>query len=235
MSSFSVSYVRRGTRVMDCVLPNTRFVLDVDVRRARTVARSVAGSLLASADDEAILLRRALFENPPFQTAWLAVRRDELSAVEAGVRRNLGDDLAGYLLAETPPPAPRDLVLAALAVASDVDDLPATRIRGEEATGFRITLDGSSFEAAIQADGPVPSTALTATMDAWVRSGGDVLRVAVSAGEHEVAGSAEVGWALDYRYRGSFVPPATVGRVTSVATIDPARLEPARRRCQLPG
>lgn len=235
VSAFSFSYVRRGARVVDCVLPHTRFVLDVDVPRATTLARSVEGSLLASANNDAILMHRRLFEDPPFPTAWLEVRRDELPAVEAGVRRTLGDDLAGYLLTESPPPAPRDLVLAALAVASDVDDLPATHIRGVEATGFRIKLSGSILESAIPGDALAPSSTLAPTMDAWLGSGGAILRVTVRAGEHDVAGAAEVGWALDYRYQRRFAPLADGGRATSVTAIDSAQLRPARRPCQLPG
>jgi hypothetical protein len=180
-------------------------------------------------------LHRTLFEEPPFEASWLAIGREDLPALEAVLRRSLGDDLGGYLLAASPPSTPRDLVLAAIAVAVSVDDLRSTHISGKEAERFRIRLDASLFEGALPGEVGALSSEISPTMDVWLGATGEVLRVTVGAGQHDAGGSADIGWSVNYRYERRFAPLANDGRATSVAAIDPAQLRPARLPCQLRG
>ena len=236
---FQYSYRRGGTRVLDCVLANTGYTGDVDRHADTLVIRLAAdGEPVAAVTADTILLHRSLFTEPPFATPWVRLPRRPDASAAPGLGRALGD-LAGDILAADLPASGEATTLAALEVATDVDDLGQADIDGEQADHFRISVDPrryagtattSSTTGDVADDGPVP------VIDVWV-TGQRVARVAITpAGPEGTPGAAEDGWVIDYRRAAATVAvPATgAAEVTDLTAVDAAALVAARRDCQLP-
>jgi len=239
---FSLDHQRGGTRVLDCMLPNTRFSIDVDTSVRTMAVRREDGGLVALVDPDTLLLGRDLFRDPTFTTPWLAVPRDASASTIAGERRVLGADLAGYLLAPEVPATGRATAVAALDAAATVERTDPLREAGERANGYRLRIVPDRFDAATLPDAAssttTPSRAAPAPqIDLWVTAGGTVVRISVRpqtiAGE---AGPAEDGWVVDYG-----PPPADraprpgSAETTPIAQVDASALAPAAVGCQLGG
>jgi len=237
---FSLRYERGGTEVLGCVLVNTRFVLDVDTD-AETVVVRVDNEIVAMADEEVLLLGRALFRGE-LPTPWLDVPRRD-AATDPAVRRVLGADLAGYLLAAQPPATGRATAAAALDAARDVTPIDPITISGHPVDGYRVRLDADRFTAAAtltteDATEPTPTSApvLAPVIDVWVAGDGTVARIAIrpldEAGEPR---PAEDGWTVDYSPATS--SPSWPGSIdiTGVDIVDPGLLAAAPVDCALGG
>lgn len=241
---FSLRYQRGGTQVLGCVLANTRFTSDVDTAAETMVVRRDDG-VVALADRDRLLLGSALFRDPP-PTAWVAVRRDRAGPAALALRRLLGADLAGYLLASQLPATGRATAAAALDAALAVERIDALVSGGLRADGYRLRLDADRFAAAANVaaatSASTPPTSMSApepvpVLDVWVAADGTVLRIGIrpqdSRGE---PAPAEDGWVVDYRPLIDDAPPRPAPRDnTEIDLIDPATLVPAPVGCELGG
>lgn len=238
---FEYTYRRGGTRVLDCVLANTGYLGAVDRDVDALVIRFTADAPpVAAVTADTMLLHRSLFTEPPFATPWLRLPRRLDPSATSGLRRALGD-LAGDLLAADLPASGEATALAALEIATDVDDLGPADIDGEPADHYRISINPQRYAdvattttssgAAADGDGPVP------VVDVWVTAQ-HVTRVAITPARPDGTPRAgEDGWVIDYRPLASAVaaPAPAAAEVTASSAIDLAALVPARRACQLPG
>lgn len=234
---FAYTYRRAGTRVLDCVLANTRYVGEVDRAAGTLVIRLAAdGEPVAVLTAGSLLLHRSLFTDPPFSTPWLKLPRRPHVPAAAPLRRALGD-LAGDLLAAGLPSSGEELVLAALEVATRVDDVGPADIAGQQADQFRINVDARRYASAAPSsmtgraadeEAPIP------VIDVWMTRG-RVVRVAISSTRPDGSrGVSEDGWTIEYRRRDRpIVAPTPAGPdITASATADLA-LTPRRRDCRL--
>jgi len=185
---FSLDHRRGGTRVLDCMLPNTRFSIDVDTAARTMAVRREDGDLVALVDPDMLRLGRDLFRDPPFTSPWLAVPRDASASTIAGARRVLGADLAGYLLAPEVPATGRATAVAALDAAATVERTVPLREHGARADGYRLRIDPERFAAATLPDAATPTTTSSAAVpvpliDLWVTGGGMVVRIRVRSAD----------------------------------------------------
>ena len=197
---------------------------------------------IAVANVEQIWLHRSLFEAPPFDTTWLAVRRDDsATGATAAVRRSLGTDLATTLLGEGLPPHGRDVVRATLDIANSVRSIRPISVAATRADGYRLEVDAGEFadEAPLPDGGGAPSgetSQLLPVLDAWVTPRGDVVRVEVRpVGPDGTVGAPEEGWRLDFgTSAGISTAQPGAAESTAAASIDADELLRSKEACRLP-
>ena len=237
---FSLDHQRGGSRVLECVLVNTRLAIDVDSRAGTMAVRREDGELIAFVDPDTLLLRSDLFRDPPFTTRWLAVPRTLSPSILPALRRALGADLAGYLLAARLPATGPATAAAALEASSAVERIDPLVQAGARADGYRLRLDPDRFAAAATIPGVTSTTSTTVTpvprIDVWVTPDGNVVRVSIRPQTDRGPGPAEDGWTVDYG------PPATVpppqlppGETTDIGEVDSSVLAAAAVGCELGG
>lgn len=235
---FSLRYRRGGTQVLGCMLPNTRFRVDVDATAPTMVVRSDDDRILAVTDRAQVLLDRALFRDPPFTSPWLAVRRVGDSSSAATVRRVLGVDLSAYLLSPRPPATGTATVSAALDAAATVDRIESLDLDGERADGYRLRIDADRFVAAAPVpSGTAPERGAAPLIDVWATRAGSVIRIAIRPQDARgVTRPAEDGWIADYsQASGTELSEPAADEITGIDQVDQTLLAPAVVDCELGG
>lgn len=244
---FSFAYTRGGTRVLDCFMVNLQYGGRVDARARRLVlhlGNSPGAQTIAVVEPQRVLLRRTLFEDPPFASAWLAVPRPVEPTTNAALRRSLGADLGAEVTATELPASGRDLVQAALAAGRSVEALDATVIDGRRADGFRIRVDPEKYRVAAtvpsqraETTAPAATGEVLPRFDVWLDGADDVVRVTVQQEQTDgKVAPAEQSWTIDYSRRNDVAPPVVIDAdITAASRIDVARLRPARPDCRIPG
>lgn len=240
---FSFTYQRGGTRALDCLLTNLRFMAEVDAIEGEMIVRSLEPTrTIAVANREQLWLHRSLFHRPPFETTWLALRRDGsgLSATGA-VRRSLGVDLGSTLLSDGLPPNGHKILRATLDIADSVQSIEPITLGTTRADGFRLTVDAAEFanEAPVperSGNTPDPASELLPVLDAWVTPRGDVVRVEVRPAERDgTIRAPEEGWRLDFgTSAGISAPKPPTPATTDAARVDTDELRPSKEACRLP-
>lgn len=206
---FAFAYTAAGTSVLDCALPNRSFRVEVDRANGTLVVRDAAGERVAASSGEAVFLSPTLFE--PRLDGWLRADfpLDDGDAEE--LRRVLGVDLAGYVLAAG---LPADGVQTAAALAEEaitVEELQPGRGQQTDWTGYGLAIAAGDDGA-------------PADVSVWLE-GDTVARITVlPAVEQPTDGDAATGWVLDFaRVTEPLVVP-------DVASVDVTSLDVAALR-----
>jgi len=242
---FSFTYSKGGTRVLDCFMVNLRFggTVDPATERMALTLDAAPDTVIAVVDEDALLLHRSLFTDPPFTTSWLRLPRAANAAIRAALRRALGADLAAQVTSTSLPPSGVEVTRAALDASDSVKAIGVGVIAGRRADGYRITMDLDDYlEAATRASAPDSTAATTSSaveatpvFDAWLDDGDDVVRVTVRP--REPGGAArppEESWTTDYRASAAVnIPRVADGDSTTSAAVDLSQLRPARTDCRL--
>lgn len=192
---FTMAYRANGSQVVECFFRNRSFTLEVDRLSTTMVALSADGRVIASRDGDLVVMHRSLFAPGSFAASWIEADLQMLDAAEDDVlRRALGDDLAGYLLAPDLPASGEMTAVAAVEVAENVQVLN----ENDQGTIYRLTLDAEQFaDRAAENASVEPSTSATpppvidVALDA-VR----VSRINVRSGQAEEADAA--GWSIAF-------------------------------------
>lgn len=237
---FAFTYRRGGTRVLDCMLPNTGYSAEVDTSTARMGVRTGGPSApmtVVVAGDE-IFLHRSLVANPPFPTVWLRATRRPAGGPAAVLRRVLGADLALDVAGDRLPPSGHAVAAEALAVAASVERLGSATVAGALAERYRIFVDRSRYREAAAA--PRASSGsedeLVPVFEVWFDERGDVVKVVVSGRKADGASaSPEEGWTVEYRRLAApAIAVPTPTDVADLAAFDGAEFAPAPKECRLP-
>ena len=223
-TGFGFSYQARGTRVLDCVLPNRSFDGRVFPGGAFVLdAETPAGAARALSLDDAVYLDDAFFAQGTVAAEWVRLTRLGLDAARPSLDRILGVDLAAYLAAPGSPPSGNQIVAATLE--RTVVDSRLGPIRapgGAAAAGYRFVVEGED---------PVP------VIDGWVDGEGRVVRVQVQDSIADEPGepNPDTGWIIDYKAlppgATAPAPPGDFVEATSGVLADLA--PPMRDGCEL--
>lgn len=230
---FTVTYEAHGTQVLDCFARHRRFVLEID-RPSQTVsAHSANGTPLAQRDDDMVWLHRSLFAPSSLTASWIQADLRMLDAGhEAALRRALGGDLAGYLLAPDLPSSGEAIAAAVAEIADGVELLSETA----NGVTYRITLDTERFAADSTGPGavaPSGSASLPPTLDVTIGEG-RVSQVTVRP-PHQQDGAA-AGWSVEFGPLEQAAAPTLSGPVLAIGRADPAQLTAATSEpCELGG
>lgn len=237
---FALTYRRGGTRVLDCVLPDTEYSAEVDAKGGRMAIRSegpdATVTVVRAGDD--IYLHRSLVGNPPSARAWLRIARPADAGSAALLRRVLGADLARDVGGDRLPASGRAVAVEALGVAASVERLGDATVAGAPVERFRITVDPPRFRQAARAPGADPPSdqELVPVFDLWLDRMADVVKVAISSVQAGGGSAApEVGWSIEYRRLEALdiaVPPPN--EVADIAQVDAAQISPDPSACRLP-
>ena len=241
--SYSFTYERGGTRALDCLQPNLRYMAEVDTARGQMVVRGLGRSsrTIALASVDQVWVHRSLFDSPPFETPWLVLPRAPSPSVTAAVQKSLGTDLASTLLGDGLPPNGSQTVRAALDIARTVDRIEPITIGDSRADGFRLEVDPAGFaDAAPLPEGgrnaATEASELLPVLDAWVTLRGEVVRLAVRPVESDgTFRPPEEGWHLDFGASdGVNMTEPAHGDTTDASSVDTDELRPSKMACRLP-
>ncbi|QGG96245.1 hypothetical protein [Actinomarinicola tropica] len=221
---FTLTYLSHGSQVLDCFAPNRSFTLEVDQSTRRVDARVADdGTVLAQRDGEVVMLHRSLFAADAVASSWVEVDLRTIDAAsEEVLRRVLGADLSGYLLAPDLPSSGEAIAAASAEIAEEVQQL------SEDANGvtFRVTLDAERFAA--ESGGPdvgdpsmsdAPPPVIELTIDD-VR----VSQVTVRPPGREDGNAA--GWSIRFGSLDPGTAPPRTGSVAALGQLDLAQLFP---------
>lgn len=211
--AFGFTYRAQGTTVLDCVLPNREFVVKVDRDRTAMAIESVEGRLLVRRDGQSVLLGGSMFSNAPTGVR-LNVPLEE--ALSPAIRRVLGVDLAGYVLADGLPDPPAEIARAALKHATAVDSLPSADAPASATTGYRLA---------------VQDTSGAFILDVWIAVDTSIARLAVSPTSAldgtRPGDQTAAGWVSDFFESSALGSPTADSGPVDITSLDPARLSPA--------
>lgn len=119
-SAFSLRHLPRGTRVVDCFVPNRELLVDVDLAAESMVVSDADGRELGRRIDGAVYL---VGRQP---AGWIAAELPIAAAVRRELVDRLGPDVVGYLFADG---LPADPVTAARELAGAADTVEGASAR----------------------------------------------------------------------------------------------------------
>lgn len=211
--AFTMTYRAAGTDVLGCVQPNRSFAIDVAGDRF-VVRRLDDDVVLAERDGERLRINGSLFDASTTGAEWIEA---DLGVLEDGqaaaLRRALGPDLTGYVLAADPPASGLEQASSLLPLASSIQ---VTEIEGE-ATTFSLLLDPDAYVEATGAGAAVAPPLVHIDLNDE-----QVTRIVVLPPGDEAAG----GWTIDF--------PASLGpvadRPAAGTTVDLEELDVSQLR-----
>lgn len=220
-AAFSMSYRAGGTDVLDCALPNRQFRIDVESERGDFVAHDLpSGDRIAERSGSSLRVHRSLFATGLTSAAWITVDIDQLPQAHASaLRRALGPDLTGYLLAADPPPSGLAVAVAVLPIAR------STTLIDQQATTstYQLELDPDAYAEAASHPGD-DRAAVSPTIQFTVDDLGVRQLVVTPA---DVAQDPASGWTIVFT---PLNPDAdgdpAPGREVDITDLDPDDLRP---------
>lgn len=232
---FAFSYVRGGTRVLDCLRPNRSFHGDVLRPAARTVIRRdrAANEPIAIVDEEGSLLHRSLFEDPPFRTSWLLVPTSAAVRYQSQLAESLGPDLAGYVVAGRGPDSGEQTTTALLEVATRTRRIPAGEGRPDDR--YRIIVSAADYREATDRSPESGTAGLVPVVDVWLDARGRVVRLGIEATKSSTGQPVpEASYSIDFEAV-DHPPTASPARLSTTNPTPAilARLQPARLPCRV--
>lgn len=221
---FTLTYRAHGSRVVDCFFRNRSFTLEIDQPSMVVAALSADdGTLLASREGDVVTLHRSLFATDTIAESWVEADLQALDAAsEEVLRRALGSDLAGYMLARELPASGEAIAVAAAEIAEEVELLG----ENDEGSTYRISLDAERFAAeAADSDSGAPSTsdAPPPVIDVTIDDVG-VSRVIVRPARRENADAA--GWSIEFGPLSAPAASPATGPAIAIGRLDDAQLLP---------
>lgn len=215
-----------GTTVTRCFQPNRTFTGTIDFARKTVVLGSADGSPLAVVTPEATLVRSALFADPPPAT-WTRIPKDLTGAELDAVKAAVGVEFMSYLVGESPPSTPAQVVAAALDVASEV-----TESRAGARSTYSVIVDDRELDEVASREGVTTTMAGEPVAITVVASFTDDSIVSVTV---DPGGStdrprfedqdAPIGWTTTYRPR---VEPNPLPQIGDIAEPGPEALQTLR-------
>ena len=183
---FTMVYRAAGTDVLDCVQPNRSFT--IDVAGERFLVRPPDGTPVAERDGDRLVIHRSLLDDAMIGAEWIEVDLGDLDDDhDDALRRVLGPDLAGYLLAAEPPTSGLQQASSLVPLATSllpVDPPGATPT-------FRLLLDADAYA---EASGLDASEAVVPPLVDISITDDRVSRVVVRPAGDQAAG----GWIIDF-------------------------------------
>lgn len=233
---FSFRFRAGGTRVNDCLFPNREFAGAVDAdRELLVIRRGESGPPIVISTAETTFLHRDLFAEGSVESEWIRLT-ERGTPVDETLNRLLGPDLGGYAAPDELPPSGHATAVAVLKASKDVSALGASRVNGQTADGFRLSLETEVGGRRTSGDtGPAPLAA--PVVDIWMTRANEVVRVEVRSlpASGTPIDDADQGWTTDYR---STPQPSVLTPPADVEAVGPARLarlSPRRMAaCELP-
>ena len=235
-NSFGFRYAASGTRILDCVRANRRFVGIVVRAQNLLVLSDPDADAFAVVTESAVLLHRSLFRDVPLPAKWIRVGRDASASDKELLADVIGPDVASYVFADGLPPTGAETARAAIEVASDVTALGRRAVAGTSATGFRVIVDADQFAA----ETGQPDTSRQAAppevpiIDVWLDERDVVVQVAVRAAADDHAVDDATGWVLEYTGVPSGALPDDVADAVDLSSVDVSALMPAAVGCNVP-
>lgn len=236
--SAQFTHITGGTRVMECAMRNLRYggITDPDAGRLLVWLGELPApdDAVAMADRGSVLLHRALFDDPPFDSEWVSLSRPLSDADRTTIIEIAGQPLGADLIAPAPPPLASVLVTEALDVAAGVQRIGSSEIDGRRVDGYRIEIDADRLNA-LDRSATAPdrtSPQLVPQLEAWLSDDGMVARIEVRSQHLDgTLGAAEDGWLVDYAPTDVEIRSPDPGDVSSVAAVDRSQLRPAALEC----
>ena len=236
---FGFRYEASGTRILDCVRGNRRFVGAVDRSENLLVLSDASDAdAFAVVTGSAVFLHRSLFRGGALSAPWMRIGANATPQERGRLTEMIGPDVASYVLAGGLPPSGVQTARAAMEVAREVTPLGKRAVAGTRATGFRVAVDADRFAAETGGSAPSGSAAVpqAPTVDVWLDERDVVVRVDVRPGVTAESAGDEVaaGWSLDYADGASPALPEDIADAVDLAAVDVSALAPAPVPCDVP-
>lgn len=233
---YQMRYNRGGTRVLDCIADNLRYIARVDTTAQRmTITTSDLDEASVIVDASNVLVRRTLFQDAPGEFEWFRVPRPVAATARQTLIQALGVDLAAAVTSDRLPASGNELVKAALSIARSVRRTRSADVGGDTTVGYRILVDRNGYQRkGATLTQKTTMASLLPIFDVWINSGNEVRRVTIgSETDNGEPGPAEDSWTMDFEKLTDVRRPIVTssGRLSDA---DFARLRGLKRGCELP-